>query len=41
MKTLVTFIVGFVIGSIGLTGALNIVNNGLTKVQEVAKDAAQ
>ena len=41
MKTLATFIVGFVVGSIGLTGTINIINNGLAKVQEVSKEAAK
>jgi hypothetical protein len=41
MKTLATFIVGFVVGSIGLTGTMNIITNGLAKVQEVSKEAAK
>ena len=41
MKTLIVFLVGFVVGSIGLESTLHIVNNGLTKVQTVAKEAAQ
>lgn len=41
MKTLVVFIVGFVVGSIGLTGTMNLVTNGLAKVQEVSKEAAK
>jgi hypothetical protein len=41
MKTLVVFIVGFVVGSIGLTGTVNLVTNGLAKVQEVSKEAAK
>ena len=41
MKLLATFIIGFVIGSIGLAGTMNIINNGLIKVQEVSKEAAK
>jgi hypothetical protein len=41
MKTLAVFIVGFVVGSIGLTGTMNLVTNGLAKVQEVSKEAAK
>jgi hypothetical protein len=41
MKTLIIFLVGFVVGSIGLESTLHIVNNGLAKVQTVAKEAAQ
>jgi hypothetical protein len=41
MKILATFIIGFVIGSIGVAGTMNIINNGLAKVQEVSKEAAK
>ena len=41
MKIIATFIVGFVVGTIGVTGTVNIVTNGLAKVQEVSKEAAQ
>jgi hypothetical protein len=41
MKTLVVFIVGFVVGSIGLAGTINLVNNGLDHVQAVSKEAAK
>jgi len=41
MKTLVVFIIGFVVGSIGLTGTINLVNNGLDQIQAVSKDAAK
>jgi hypothetical protein len=41
MKTLVIFIFGFVVGSIGLTGTINLVNNGLDRVQAVSKEAAK
>jgi hypothetical protein len=32
-------VVGVVISSIGLTGVINILDNSVTKVKEVAKDA--
>jgi hypothetical protein len=41
MKTLIIFLVGFVVGSIGLAGTVNIVNHGLDKVQAVAREAAK
>lgn len=41
MKTLVTFILGFVVGTIGVAGTINLVNNGLTHVQAVSKEAAK
>jgi hypothetical protein len=41
MKIIVIFIIGFVVGTIGLDGAMRAVNNGLTKVQQVTKEAAQ
>jgi hypothetical protein len=41
MKTLVVFIIGFVVGSIGLTGTINLVNNGLNHVQAVSKESAK
>jgi hypothetical protein len=41
MKTIMIFIVGFIVGTIGLDGAMRAVNNGLTKVQTVTKEAAQ
>ena len=41
MKTLATFIVGFVVGTIGVTGTINMITNGLAKVQEVSKEASQ
>jgi len=41
MKTLVTFILGFVVGSIGLAGTINLVNNGLDHVQTMSKGAAR
>jgi hypothetical protein len=41
MKTLVVFIFGFVVGSIGLTGTINLVNNGLDHVQTMSKEAAK
>ena len=40
MKTLMIFIVGFVVGSIGLESTLRVVNTGLSKVQTIAKEAA-
>jgi hypothetical protein len=40
MKTLIVFLVGFVVGSIGLTGTVNVVQHGLDKVQSVAKEAS-
>jgi hypothetical protein len=41
MKTIIVFIFGFVVGSIGLTGTINLVNNGLDRIQAVSKDAAK
>ena len=41
MKTLVVFIIGFVVGTIGVTGTINLVNNGLDRVQAVSKEAAR
>ena len=41
MKTIAVFIFGFVVGSIGLTGTINLVNNGLDRIQAVSKDAAK
>jgi len=41
MKTLVVFILGFVVGTVGLTGTINLVNNGLDHVQAVSKEAAK
>jgi hypothetical protein len=41
MKTLAVFIFGFVVGSIGLTGTINLVNNGLDHVQTISKEAAK
>jgi hypothetical protein len=41
MKTIVIFIVGIVVGTIGLDGTMRVINNGLTKVQTVTKEAAQ
>jgi hypothetical protein len=41
MKTLMVFIFGFVVGSIGLTGTINMVNNGLDHVQTMSKEAAK
>jgi len=41
MKTIVVFIFGFVVGSIGLTGTINLINIGLDHVQAVSKEAAK
>jgi hypothetical protein len=41
MKTILIFIFGFVVGTIGLTGTINLVNNGLDQIQAVSKDAAK
>ena len=41
MKTIAVFIFGFVVGSIGLTGTINLINNGLDHVQTVSKEAAR
>jgi hypothetical protein len=41
MKTLVIFIFGFVVGSIGVTGTMNLVNNVLAHVQTMSKEAAK
>jgi hypothetical protein len=40
MKTLMVFIFGFVVGTIGLESTMHVVNVGLTKVQTVAKEVA-
>lgn len=41
MKTLTVFLVGFIIGTIGLTGTVKIVEKGFDQLQTVAKDASQ
>jgi hypothetical protein len=41
MKTIAVFIFGFIVGSIGLTGTINLVNNGLNHVQAVSKESAK
>ena len=41
MKTILVFIIGFVVGSIGLTGTVNLVSNGLDRIQAVSKEAAR
>jgi hypothetical protein len=41
MKTLIVFVFGFVVGTIGVTGTINLINNGLTHVQTVSKEAAR
>jgi hypothetical protein len=41
MKTIVVFIFGFVVGTIGVAGTINLINNGLTHVQAVSKEAAK
>ena len=38
MKTLMIFIFGFVVGTIGLESTVHVVNVGLSKVQTVAKE---
>jgi hypothetical protein len=41
MRTIMIFVLGIVIGTIGLTGTLNIAQHGVSKIQEVAKEAAK
>jgi len=41
MKTIMIFIFGFVVGSIGIAGSMNLVNTGLSKIQEISKEAAK
>jgi hypothetical protein len=41
VKTLAVFIFDFVVGSIGLTGTINLVNNGPDRVQAMSKEAAR
>ena len=41
MKFLAGVFVGIVICTIGFTGVARLVDNGVSKVQEVAKDAAK
>jgi hypothetical protein len=41
MKTILVFIIGFVVGSVGVTGTINLVNNGLDHVQAVSKEASK
>jgi hypothetical protein len=41
MKTIVVFIFGFVVGTIGVTGTINLINNGLNHVQTISKEAAK
>jgi hypothetical protein len=41
MKTLAVFIFGFIVGTIGVTGTINLVNNGLDHMQAVSKEAAK
>jgi hypothetical protein len=40
MKTIMIFIFGFVVGSIGLESTMHLVNVGLAKVQTIAKEVA-
>ena len=40
MKTLMVFIFGFVVGTIGLESTMHVVNVGLGKIQTVAKEVA-
>jgi hypothetical protein len=40
MKTLMIFIFGFVVGSIGLESTMHLANVGLSKIQTVAKEVA-
>lgn len=41
MKTLFVFIIGVVVGTVGLDVTIGLAKNGVAKVQEVAKDAAK
>jgi hypothetical protein len=41
MKTIVVFIFGFVVGTIGVAGTINLINNGLDRVQAVSKEASK
>ena len=41
MKTLLIFVLGFVVGTIGVTGTINLVNNGLDHVQSISKESAK
>jgi hypothetical protein len=40
MKTIMIFIFGFVVGSIGLESTMHVVNVGLSKVQTIVKEVA-
>ena len=41
MKTIIVFVLGIMIGTIGLTGTVNVLSHGIDKIQTVAKEAAK
>lgn len=41
MKTLMVFVLGIIVGTIGLGGTLRALDHGVSKVQEVAKESAK
>jgi len=41
MKTIIVFVLGIMIGTIGLTGTVNVLSHGVDKIQTVAKEAAK
>jgi len=40
-KYIVVFVLGIVAGTVGLTGLAHILDKGVSKVQDVAKEAAK
>jgi hypothetical protein len=41
MRFIVGFILGLVVATVGFSGLARVVDHGVSKVQEVAKEAAQ
>lgn len=41
MRFLVGFVLGLVVATVGFSGLARVFDNGVAKVQEVAKEAAQ
>ena len=41
MRFVIGFILGLVVATVGFSGLARVVDNGVSKVQEVAKEAAQ
>jgi len=41
MKYIIVFVLGIVVGTIGVGGLFHVMDHGVSKVQNVAKDLAQ